>query len=123
MGDEHHTFGELAVSIEQVQENFEQYDLLDDQVRFLPGWFSDTLPSAPIDTFAVLRLDGDMYSSTMDALEALYDRLAPGGFVIVDDYGAVPACAEAVHDFRARRGIAEPIEQIDWAGSFWRKDR
>ncbi len=53
---------------------------------------------------AVLRLDGDMYDSTMDALEALYEKVSPGGFVIVDDYGAVPACAEAVHDFRASRG-------------------
>ena len=50
----------------------------------------------------MLRLDGDMYASTMDALEPLYDKVSPGGFVIVDDYGAMPACAEAVHDYRGR---------------------
>ncbi|WP_216656453.1 TylF/MycF family methyltransferase [Nocardioides marmotae] len=120
-GDQHHTRDELAISVDQVKENFRRYDLLDGQVRFLQGWFSDTLPTAPIENLAVLRLDGDMYSSTMDALDALYDKVSPGGYVIVDDYGAVPACAEAIHDFRDARGISDPIETIDWAGVFWRK--
>lgn len=119
-GDRHHTFDDLAISLEQVQDNFRRYELLDDQVKFLKGWFSDTLPDAPIERLAVLRLDGDMYSSTMDALLALYDKVSPGGFVIVDDY-VLPACAKAVHDFRDERGITAPIEKIDWAGSFWRK--
>jgi O-methyltransferase len=120
-GDQHHTRDELAISVESVEENFRRYDLLDDQVKFLVGWFSDTLPTAPIERLAVLRLDGDMYSSTMDALDALYDKVSPGGYVIVDDYGAVPACAQAIHDFRDARGITDPIEEIDWAGVFWRK--
>lgn len=79
----------LAVSLEAVQENFRKYDLLDDQVRFLKGWFKDTLPTAPIQKLAILRLDGDMYESTMDGLNNLYSKLSVGGFVIVDDYGAV----------------------------------
>ena len=120
-GDQHHTRDELAISVDQVRDNFRRYDLLDDQVEFLVGWFSDTLPTAPIDKLAVLRLDGDMYSSTMDALDALYDKVSPGGYVIVDDYGAVPACAKAIHDFRDSRGITDPIDEIDWAGVFWRK--
>lgn len=120
-GDQHHTRDELAISVDQVRDNFARYDLLDDQVQFLVGWFSDTLPKAPIEQLAVLRLDGDMYSSTMDALEALYDKVSPGGYVIVDDYGAVPACAKAIHDFRDARGITDPIEEIDWAGVYWRK--
>jgi Macrocin-O-methyltransferase (TylF) len=119
--DVHHSFGELSVSVSEVQDNFRRYGLLDDRVRFLEGWFKNTLPAAPIERLAVLRLDGDMYSSTMDGLDALYDKVSPGGFVIVDDYGAVPACAEAVHDFRDARGITDAIETIDWAGSFWRK--
>lgn len=121
-GDQHHTRHELAISVDSVKDNFRRYDLLDEQVKFLVGWFSDTLPTAPIEQLAVLRLDGDMYSSTMDALDALYDKVSPGGYVIVDDYGAVPACAQAIEDFRTARGITVPMETIDWAGVFWRKE-
>ena len=121
IGDQFHTFKELAVSVDQVKDNFRRYDLLDDRVEFLVGWFADTLPGAPIEQIAVLRLDGDMYSSTMDALEPLYDKVSPGGYVIVDDYGAVPACAQAVEDFRRDRGITDPIHQVDWTGAYWRK--
>lgn len=116
-----HTYSRLAISEEQVRENFRRYDLLDDQVRFLPGWFEDTLADAPISSLAVLRLDGDLYSSTIVALEALYDKLSPGGYLIIDDYGAVPACAKAVEDFRGERKIIDPVETIDWTGVFWRK--
>ena len=69
----------------------------------------------------MLRLDGDMYGSTMDALNALYDKVSSGGYLIVDDYGAVAACAQAIEDFRTERGIDEPMNRIDWAGVYWRK--
>jgi len=94
--------------------------LLDERVRFLEGWFADTLPSAPIERLAVIRLDGDMYGSTMQALEALYHRLSVGGFVIIDDY-SLPTCRSAVEDFRRGHAISDPIEEIDWTGVFWRK--
>src|SRR5205814_6734396 len=70
----------LKVSVEQVQANFARFGLLDDQVKFLKGWFSDTLPNRPVERLAILRLDGDLYSSTMDALRALYDRVSRGGY-------------------------------------------
>ncbi|WP_370249113.1 TylF/MycF family methyltransferase [Nocardioides sp.] len=120
-GDQHHTKIDLAISVEQVQENFARYELLDDQVKFLKGWFSDTLPTAPVEQIAVLRLDGDMYASTVDALEPLYDKVPVGGYIIVDDYGAVKGCAQAIHDFREARGITDEIHEIDWAGVYWRK--
>jgi Macrocin-O-methyltransferase (TylF) len=111
----------LSVGLEEVQENFRRYDLLDEQVRFLPGWFSDTLPKAPIDRLALLRLDGDWYSSTMDALVNLYPKLVPGGFVIVDDYYMVEGCRRAVTDFRQENGIDDEIHEIDGSGVFWRR--
>jgi O-methyltransferase len=110
----------LAVPRAQVERNFRAYGLLDDRVRFLEGWFEDTLPGAPIEQLSVLRLDGDMYRSTISVVEALYDRVSPGGFVIVDDY-ALPPCKAAITDFRAARNITTPIEAIDWTGVFWRK--
>jgi O-methyltransferase len=120
-GDEHWTWEQLAVPIEEVRDNFARYGLLDERVRFLAGWFEDTLPAAPIERLAVLRLDGDMYGSTMQALEALYPKLSPGGYVIVDDYGAIAQCKEAVTDYRAANGITEPMEWVDWTGVWWQR--
>ncbi|MBL7495919.1 TylF/MycF family methyltransferase [Frankia sp. CNm7] len=109
----------LAVPLEQVRANFGVYGLLDDQVRFLKGWFRDTLPTAPIERIAVLRLDGDLYESTMDALDNLYPKVSPGGFVIIDDY-QIPACRAAVHDYRAAHGVTAPLTRIDQWAVFWR---
>jgi Macrocin-O-methyltransferase (TylF) len=110
----------LAVSAETVAANFALYGLLDDSVKFLEGWFSDTLPTAPIDRLAVLRLDGDLYESTLDALDSLYPKLSPGGFTIIDDY-KIPACQKAVHEYRDRHGITEPLQDIDEYSVFWRR--
>lgn len=119
-GDSHHKRLPLAVGLAEVRANFARYGLLDEQVRFLEGWFSDTLPKAPIDRLALLRLDGDMYESTMDALRGLYDRLSPGGYVIIDDY-FLRGCKAAVDDFRTERGIHDQLVVVDWAGVTWRK--
>jgi len=111
---------ELAVSLEDVRKNFERYELLDDQVQFLVGWFKDTLPSAPIDRLAVLRLDGDMYESTIQSLDALYPKLSPGGYCIIDDHH-LPECRAAVADYRGRHKITDEIRRIDWAGVYWQR--
>lgn len=119
-GDKHHVHDFLAISKEQVEENFRKYGLLDDRVVFLKGWFKDTLPAAPIEQLALMRLDGDMYESTMDALTNLYPKLSSGGFCIIDDY-ALRGCREAVDDFRTREKITAPLIEIDHYGRFWRK--
>jgi hypothetical protein len=113
----------FAVDLEAVQGNFQTFGLLDDQVKFLKGWFKDTLPGAPIERLAVMRLDGDYYESTMDALTALYDKLSPGGYVIIDDYGEKlwTYCRRAVDDFRKARGIETPLERVDSKCYFWQK--
>jgi O-methyltransferase len=120
-GDNFHTFAELQISRADVEDNFRRFELLDDRVVFLEGWFKDTLPNAPIDKLAVLRLDGDMYESTIQGLDALYHKVSYGGFVIVDDYFLAP-CAKAVQDFRERHGISSPILPIDGWGTYWRVD-
>jgi O-methyltransferase len=121
-GDTHHQQPLLAVSLAEVQENFRRYGLLDERVRFLRGWFRDTLPGAPIDRLAVLRLDGDMYESTMEALTVLYPKLSPSGFCVVDDYGVIEGCRAAVEDYRREHGIVEEIVRVDSAGVYWRRD-
>ena len=120
-GDMHHTYRELIVSIEEVRANFERYGLLDNQVQFLKGWFRDTLSDAPIKELAVIRLDGDMYESTMDSLINLYPKLSVGGYLIVDDYGAVASCRKAIEDYRDRNRIEDRIIAIDWTGVYWQR--
>lgn len=120
-GDEFSTYSELAVSMEEVKTNFERYGLLDEKVAFLRGWFRDTLPGAPIDRLAILRMDGDMYESTIDALNNLYHKVSASGFVIVDDYRVVEGCRKAVDDFREQHAISDPLVEIDGVGVFWQK--
>jgi hypothetical protein len=123
VGDRHHENAYLAVSLEEVRTNFERYGLLDEQVVFIKGWFRDTLPGIPVDSLAVLRLDGDMYESTWDALTNLFPKLSIGGYVIVDDYKVVPGCRAAVEDFRQKYDIVDQIHEVDWAGVYWRRTR
>lgn len=111
----------LAVSLEEVMELFERYDLLDEQVNFVNGWFKDTLKTVPIDRLALLRLDGDLYESTMDALNPLYRKVSKGGFVIVDDYFSCPPCKLAIDEFRATNNIYDELIRIDDQSVFWRK--
>ena len=122
IGDTLHQHKELAVSLETVKANFSALNLLDDQVCFIPGWFHETLYTTPVQSLAVLRLDGDMYESTYVSLEALYDKVSLGGFVIVDDYGFLDSCKQAVHDFLTTRKLTPEIITIDWTGVYWRKE-
>lgn len=117
-----HTYPQLAVSLDQVKKNLARYDLLDERVVFLEGWFRDTLPEAPIGEIAVLRLDGDMYESTIDVLPNLEPKVSAGGYVIIDDYGGIEACREAVTDYRREAGIHASIQQVDWTGAWWQKE-
>jgi O-methyltransferase len=116
-----HTWPELAVTADDVRANFARFGLLDERVRFVEGWFRDTLPALASHTWSVVRLDGDLYESTTDGLENLYPALSPGGFLIVDDYGAYEACRDAVHDYRAKHDVTEEIVTVDWTGAYWRK--
>jgi O-methyltransferase len=111
----------LAVSLDQVRENFRRYGYLDDRVHFLEGWFRDTLPTLRDRSWALIRLDGDFYESTMDALENLYPGLSSGGFAVIDDYRAWETCRKAVDDYRSKNGVTEPIVGIDSTAVYWRK--
>ena len=112
----------MAVSLDEVKSNFAAYGMLDNNVRFLKGFFADTLPKAPIQKLALLRLDCDLYESTLQPLETLYDKVSPGGYIIEDDWN-LGSARKAVEDFRARRGIRDPIIPIDNNGVYWRKSK
>jgi O-methyltransferase len=119
-GDKHFQYANLAISRQDVQENFRKYGLLDEQVEFVEGFFEDTLHLLPNEVFSIIRLDGDMYSSTIQALDVLYPKLSVGGFCIIDDYG-LAGCKKAVDDYRLKHGIKDDMVKIDWTGLYWRK--
>lgn len=119
-GDSHHSCPQLAISLETVQSNFARYNLLSDQIKFVKGFFSDTLPTAPIEQLSILRLDGDMYESTIVALENLYLKLSIGGYVIVDDY-FLPNCRRAIEDYMSANNIKSELIAIDSSSVYWKK--
>ena len=121
MKDNYYKFKMLDVGLEDVKNNFSKYELLDNRVVFLKGWFKDTLPNGPFDKLSLIRVDGDMYESTMDALKNTYHKLSPGGFLLVDDYGGIEAARKAVDDFRRENNIKDPIIKVDWTGIYWQK--
>jgi hypothetical protein len=104
-----------------VKSHFARYGLLDEQVMFLEGFFSDTLPAAPLGQLAMIRLDGDLYESTRDALVPLYPKLSPGGYCIIDDYYAFTDCQRAVDEYRAANNITAEMVRIDKMAVYWRK--
>ena len=113
--------GDMAVSLDTVRNNFARYGLLDDQVVFLKGFFSETLPTAPIRQLSILRIDADLYQSTIDVLRNLYPALSVGGYAIFDDYQNLPDCRRAIDEFRAVSGIKEEICRIDERAVYWQK--
>jgi O-methyltransferase len=121
----HDTFdwseGHFAVSLANVQSHFARYGLLDDQVCFLKGFFSDTLPDPRIGKLSILRVDADLYTSTMEVLSALYPSLSVGGYAVFDDYQNLPDCRRAIDEYRQANGIIEEIVPIDQRAVFWKK--
>jgi O-methyltransferase len=80
-------------------------------VTITKGWFSNTLPTYPGDPIAIVRLDGDWYSSTMDILNNLYPYVVSGGMLILDDYYYWEGCSRAVHEFLSKQPRSVAIRQ------------
>jgi hypothetical protein len=116
-----HRIPYLAVSLEIVQQNFSRYGVLNDKVQFVRGLFRDSLPALRDRQWCLIRADCDMYESTHDVLLNLYAGLAPGGYIIADEYYHMIECRTAVEDFRREHGITEPIIRIDRQAAYWRK--
>lgn len=119
-GLELHKLHFLSVSKQRVKENFKKYNLLNNQVKFLKGWFKHTLPKLPTKKLALIRCDGDLYESTMDILVNLYEKLSLGGYIIIDDW-SMTACRKAVIEFRKQRNIKDKIMKIDTCSVYWQR--
>lgn len=111
----------LAAKREDVESAFDFFGLKDEQVIFLEGWFKDTLKAIPQKSFALIRLDGDYYESTRDAVAALYPKLSPGGYIIIDDYNLPLGCKRAIDEYRTENKISDEIIDINSQSVYWRK--
>lgn len=115
------TFPFVIVSEEECKNNFRRYNLLDDDVIFIKGFFNESLPQADINNLSILRIDCDMYQSTLDVLENLYDKVSENGFIIIDDYGDFPFCKKAVDLFRQNLNTPKQLFWVDDQCVYWQK--
>jgi O-methyltransferase len=114
-------FDFFSIPAEEVHANFARLGL-DNGVRFVPGFFDETMPTLRGGTWSVVRLDGDTYEATHLALDSLYPGLSAGGHLVVDDYYMLPECRRAVDEYRREHDISEPLEPIDWNSVGWRRE-
>lgn len=120
-GDYHHKLDYLAVDLETVYDNFVRFEC-EPNYYFVEGWFKDTLHKLD-NKFSLIRLDGDMYESTINALDALYPKLSIGGYCIIDDYRGVPNCPFAVNYYRDKFNITDKMIEIDNTAVYWQKTK
>ena len=123
--------------VNRVREKVQSFGVDTSNVVYVEGYFNESIPALiknnPELTFSVIRLDGDTYFSTMDAIKELYPRLNKGGFIIIDDYIDWIGCKRAIDDYRREHSITEPItvvphkiggnaSEVEYArGVYWRK--
>ncbi len=106
----------IKVSKQEVESNFNRFEL-NQNVRFVEGDFENSL--GEVETLSILRLDADMYSSTLASLRSLWPKLSVGGFLIIDEYQIVPECNKAVADYFGEKLPAMNV--IDASGVWCRK--
>jgi hypothetical protein len=108
-----------VASLDEVQQNIRRFGLLDDRIRFVVGFFSDSLKSLSGETFALIRLDSDSYDSVEISLEQIYPLVPEGGIVIIDDWH-LAGCRLAVENYRARHSIDDEIVPHE-GNAYWVK--
>lgn len=115
--------GKIVGNVQKVEEVLRLVGADMGQVKILPGWFKDTLLSVTSEKIALLNIDADWYASVKEVLEALYDRVVPGGFVSFDDYGFWPGCRAAVDEFVAARKLNFVMHDVDQDMRWFCKER
>jgi O-methyltransferase len=108
----------------QITENLNKWGCMCANIKFHKGWFQHTLPGMSLRPIAFLRLDGDLYESTMCCLNHLYDQVAPGGYVWLDEWGMPDGLGGklAIYDFFKARGQAVPtmLGVTDTGAGYWK---
>lgn len=104
--------------LDEVRANMASTGYPADRLRYVKGPVEQTmiLPENQPEKVAVLRLDTDWYESTKVEMEVLFDRIVPGGLLIVDDYGHWAGSKKAVDEFLAARPERYLLHRIDHTG-------
>jgi hypothetical protein len=90
------------------------------RLHIVKGWFADTFPRTGLPPIALLHIDADWYDSVRLCLETWYDRITPGGYVVLDDYGRWEGCTRAADEFLRERRLP-PLARTGSAGHYLRK--
>src|SRR5436190_460200 len=85
-----------------------------ERLHLVAGPVEQTLPAQAPEKLALLRLDTDWYESTRHELEHLWPLLAPGGVLIIDDYGHWQGARRAVDEYFAAHPPAPLLQRIDY---------
>jgi predicted O-methyltransferase YrrM len=113
--------GACGATVENVRSVLRESGVPEGRVKIVKGWFQDTLPRLEVESIALLHVDADWYDSVRLVLRCLYDKIEPGGFVVLDDYGYWKGCRRAVHEFLDERGIDVALVDVDGFGAYLQK--
>lgn len=122
----HQTWQDVASCVgplDEVIHEFKIHDVYDERIILVKGDVLQTLfdPKNLPERISLLRLDTDWYESTKCELETLYDRLVPGGYIIIDDYGHWAGCRKAVDEFFGEDFVKKNFISLDYTGIMYRK--
>lgn len=112
-------------SQEKIIEVFKKLNVDLSSVNIVKGWLEDTLERSGVEKVVLLHIDTDWYASVKYALNFFYDRITPGGFIVVDDYWFFPGCRQAVHDFIKERRLEDKIviKKVDRSAVYFQKTK
>jgi O-methyltransferase len=113
--------GKCVGSEEKVKSILSQCGVPKESTVIRKGWFEDSFKQALPEQVALLHIDADWHSSVTLCLDTFYDRVAPGGYIILDDFGYWEGCREAFYDFCSRRGIKPLLERAGIFQAHWIK--
>jgi O-methyltransferase len=112
--------GWCASTVDDVRRAFTVAGASSARLHIVKGWFAETFPRTELPPIALLHIDADWYDSVRLCLETWYDRIVPGGYVVLDDYGRWEGCTRAADEF-LREHRLPPLERTGSAGHYLRK--
>ena len=108
-------------NLDKVKRIYQSLCIPEYRVRIVKGWFKDTFPSTQVQDIALLHIDADWYESVKLCFENFYERVQPGGFIVIDDYGHWEGCKRATDEFLTSRAINAELIQVDYTGRYFQK--